>query len=540
MVLRFVGWGPYNSYDIDGGLLVVPYSVTPMRPSFPLTLDGILALVVGSAAPVQVQTPDGRRLYDDDGQLERDPVRGGAAAPFALHGAPSAVTGAWLGTHPGGLSLVLRGMVNGQAEVTMLGRGACVHMPNLPTGDGIEDQVELDVVRREWRFQTRADKAVTVVLVAEAPDGSFRAVRQGSFSTSGERPSEPAPLGKLPNAACPTRRTVEPWRTAKHPIRRPCRLVRLLLTYPRMAPHPVDTLMARAQTHLVGARYPQAIGAFRAAVAVAVAGLAVAGPKVVHAQLGLADALSAMGRRSEAVDGLVGAAEAFTGRDEYDAAIDLLGRALALDPARMELHLDLAMVEEAMGRHDAAVTRLEGLADRYMDTGRFEDAAELLQLLSAWDEGNHAESPVPVAAVPAAAPVATAPEVFPRNTALITGATVIARNPLLPALATQPPVLEPAALVRDDEVTRARVALVVVPRAAVRPVPHTPAEPRDAALVQRLRARAGLRPAGVVSRPAAIRNTEPIAIRRSLDRSPVQDDDVTRYFRRPRGLAAAS
>jgi tetratricopeptide (TPR) repeat protein len=322
-----------------------------------------------------------------------------------------------------------------------------------------------------------------------------------------------------------------PPRAAKCAEWRPGALVRLLLTYPRMAPHPLDTLLARAQTHLAGARYPQAIGAFRAAVAVA-------GPKVVHAHLGLADALAACGRRSEAVDGLARAAEACTAREEHERATDLLGRALALDPSRTELHLELAMVEEAQGRHDAAVLRLEGLADRYMDAGRFEDAAELLCVVASWDDPSPAESPAPVVAAPVvaapvvAAPVVAAPEVFPRNAALITGATVIARNPLLATFATTPLVHEPAPLVRDDEVTCARAELVVVPPPAPRPVPSTPAEPRDTALVERLRARAGLRPAGVVSHPAAIRSTEPISIRRSLERAPVQDDDVTRYFRR--------
>jgi hypothetical protein len=329
-----------------------------------------------------------------------------------------------------------------------------------------------------------------------------------------------------------------------------------------MATHPVDTLLARAHGHLSGARLSQAVGAFRAAI-----GVAGTSPKVVPAHLGLADALYAQGRRDEAIAGLVRAAEGLSASEAFDAALVLLGKAIAMDPSRMELHVDAAMAEEAMGRHDLAVARLEGLAERSMDGGRYEEAGELLRMLAAWD----VEAP--------------AVDDGPRHTALITGQTVIAMNPLLfpmpvapapaavaPAVAAVAPAVaavapsRPAAIVRDDEVTHARVPLVVVAAAAseselesritlvqakARPepvaVPRTAPRPRtttatarDAALVERLRSRAGLR--GAASpRPVAVRRTEPITVRRSnSDRWRVQDEDVTRYFRRPEGLDAAS
>lgn len=302
-------------------------------------------------------------------------------------------------------------------------------------------------------------------------------------------------------------------------------------------PRPVDLPLARAHAHLLAARHSEAVGAFRAAISV--------DPKVVYAHLGLADALFALGRRREAAEGLVGAAEAFSGRQEPADALTLLGKALAVDPCRLELHLDLAMTEEALGRHDAAVARIEGLADLYMDGGRFEEAGELLRLLASWaDEAGEAHGPAVAPALEAtpapevAMPEVAMPEVAPRNTALITGETVIALNPLL--LVRAP--VRPASEAEAELDMESRVTLVhggasrpqSDPSSAPRLVPARPD------VVQRLRARAGLGQASGSPRRASARATEPITIRTAVDRPPVQDEDVTRYFRRPQGLDAAS
>lgn len=294
-------------------------------------------------------------------------------------------------------------------------------------------------------------------------------------------------------------------------------------------PRPVDLPLARAHAHLLAARHPEAVGAFRAAVGV--------DPKVVHAHLGLADALIALNRRHEAAEGLLGAAEAFSARHEHADALALLGKALAVDPCRLELHLDLAMTEEALGRHDAAVARIEGLADLYMDGGRFEEAAELLRLLASWADDAGEEHGPAVAMPEIAMPEIAMPEATPRNTALITGETVIALNPLLLARAPVRPASE-----REAELDmESRVTLVhggaSKPRSEPSPAPRpVPARPD---VVQRLRARAGLGQASGSPRRASTRVTAPITVRVGADRSPVQDEDVTRYFRRPRGLDAA-
>lgn len=304
--------------------------------------------------------------------------------------------------------------------------------------------------------------------------------------------------------------------------------------------------LARAHAHLAGNRFSEAVGAYRATLSV--------DPEIAAAHFGLANALNALGRSEEAVEGLVGAAEAFSTRGEHEVAVRLLLEAMAIDPRRMELHLDVAMVEEAMGNHDAAVARMEGLADRYMDDGRFEEAGELLRLLASWDEEARGDDePVPVAPVYDVAPVAAEQDPGPRNTVLITGETVIAFDPLLMArLAAVAPVREPEV---DME---SRVTLVhggaqrSAPAAAAKPMaaPVVTATPRPAAsarrppqarpdVVERLRARAGLGQAKGSPRRASLRATEPITVRAAADRWP-HDEDVTRCFRRPQGLDVAS
>lgn len=359
-----------------------------------------------------------------------------------------------------------------------------------------------------------------------------------------------------------------------------------------MTPRFAEIPLARAHAHLAGHRFPEAIGAYRAALSV--------DPTIAAAHFGLADAQSALGRRVEAVEALVGAAEAFSTRCEHEDAVRLLLKAMAIDPSRMELHLDVAMVEEAMGNHEAAVARIEGLADRYMDDGRFEEAGELLRLLASWDEEAQGESAAPIApvhevALPKLAPVVAVPEptsravasapavhdvplssatavaavaavaaeqdTGPRNTVLITGETVIAFNPLLLAkLAAVAPASEPE-VDMESRVTLVHggsqrsepapaappasspAAAIATPRPAPRPAPaRAPARRPPQArpeVIERLRARAGLGQAKGSPRRASLRMTEPITVRTAADRSP-HDEDVTRYFRRPQGLDVAS
>lgn len=142
--------------------------------------------------------------------------------------------------------------------------------------------------------------------------------------------------------------------------------------------------MARAHEHLASARYAEAAGAFRAVLRI--------DPNEFQAHFGLADALVARGQHAEAVEGLVAAAESCTAREDNGAALTLYGKALAVDPMRLELHLDVAMAEAALGRMEAAQSRLEHLAEVYMQAGRTDEAAEVYRCLAGWEgEGEEIE-----------------------------------------------------------------------------------------------------------------------------------------------------
>lgn len=173
---------------------------------------------------------------------------------------------------------------------------------------------------------------------------------------------------------------------------------------------PTDKPMARAQAHLAAGRFPEAIGAFRAVLAIDASMLA--------ARLGLADAFVARGQRSFAVDGLVEAAEQCTEHGRHEPALVLYGKAIELAPNRMELQLDMAMVEHAMDRQYAAIDRVEGLAERYMSMGRTDEAAELLRFAASWEEADEGEPTI--------------------EELEVEEATVVARNPLLPARTPRP------------------------------------------------------------------------------------------------------
>jgi hypothetical protein len=150
--------------------------------------------------------------------------------------------------------------------------------------------------------------------------------------------------------------------------------------------------MARAHEHLASARYAEAAGAFRAVLRI--------DPNEFQAHFGLADALMARGQRDEAVEGLVGAAESCSAREDHAAALTLYGKALSLDPVRLELHLDVAMAEAALGRMEAAQSRLENLAEVYMQAGRTDEAAEVYRCLAGWEDGEEGEVEEAVAPAP--------------------------------------------------------------------------------------------------------------------------------------------
>ncbi|MEM7157221.1 MAG: hypothetical protein AAF799_30490 [Myxococcota bacterium] len=232
--------------------------------------------------------------------------------------------------------------------------------------------------------------------------------------------------------------------------------------------------MARAQAHLAAGRYAEAVGGFRATLWI--------DPTLVGAHVGLAHALAGRGRRGEAVTGLVAAAEACAGSRRPTDALCLYATALSLEPTRDDLHLDIATVEESMGRHDAAVERIEALAERYFDAGRTEEAIEVLRFMSSW-----------TAAEPSR-PIATAVEAPAASSETVICATVLLRPDGTLMKAAPAPSPEPTC---DDPTLRRRPP--------ARPMARRPApQPRRAATpppVPSSRPKVGARLPAAPSRP---------------------------------------
>lgn len=318
----------------------------------------------------------------------------------------------------------------------------------------------------------------------------------------------------------------------------------LTVSNPVMMSRPTDKPMARAQAHLAAGRFAEAAGAFRAVLGI--------DSSVVPARLGLADALVARGQRGLAADGLVEAAETFNERDQHAQALILYGKALAIDPGRMQLHLDVALLERTMGRREDAIARVEGLADRYMGMGRTDEAAEILRFAASWEAEPAEHEPDDACTVVARNPLARARAARPApqvHTETVVCATVLIRpdgslwlgpgpDPGVPELdeaeltvaraITAPIVLDELEELDPDMVTRVASSPSKAP-----PIPR-PAKPSHA-LVERLRKRAGLAPEPSPAVPQSTKaGTEPIVIRRpNLGRSE-REDEVTHRFRHPR------
>ena len=75
------------------------------------------------------------------------------------------------------------------------------------------------------------------------------------------------------------------------------------------------------------------------------------------------------------------ARQRITAGDE-SGAVEYFSRALSFDPKRLDVHVDLAELEISRGNLDAAVRRLDAVANAYIDSGR-PDLAEDVRNIAA-------------------------------------------------------------------------------------------------------------------------------------------------------------
>ncbi|MGH1340851.1 MAG: tetratricopeptide repeat protein [Nannocystales bacterium] len=146
--------------------------------------------------------------------------------------------------------------------------------------------------------------------------------------------------------------------------------------------------LARAGAHLSAGRLAEAEGVYRAVLNI--------DPEEFRAHLGLADCATGCGRVDDAVELLSAGSQRYAEAGSMRPAFALITKALAIAPARLDLHIDVAELEAADGRAEMAALRLENLARTYLSAGQHEEAELVLEAAAAFS----APPPAPEPAVP--------------------------------------------------------------------------------------------------------------------------------------------
>jgi hypothetical protein len=253
-------------------------------------------------------------------------------------------------------------------------------------------------------------------------------------------------------------------------------------------------------------------------------------PGEYRAHLGLADCVSARGLSDWAVDHLVEHARIYASTQTMRAAFALMTKALAVAPARLDLHIDVAELEALDGRGEMAALRLENLARTYSVMGREEEAELVLEAASAFlaapmevpeDDFNEPEpapfinphtghaTPAPRRAVSASPPpLRSAPTPPPPPP---TSRAVAVPRPVEPAPTPTPvgPMFRPSPLVEQSAAPPPPPPTSNTPRGVTQvltePATPTPPPPKKAKRSSRGRACGNApkwRPSTIVSEPA--------------------------------------
>lgn len=185
----FGGWGPFGFHTASEGLVVAPYSVTPMRPSFMADPKGFLTFLLGGAECTQVGNLEGRTLLLENGELNTDPNTRLSAAPLALVGGAESQARGYLIDDDGGFFQNIKGTSDGVYRTAVLGKNLSAKLDGMAMHAGTRDRFQMDGGKRAMDFSTQdASKALDTTVVATAGDGSWRtmALRTTSFGGGGE------------------------------------------------------------------------------------------------------------------------------------------------------------------------------------------------------------------------------------------------------------------------------------------------------------------------------------------------------------------
>jgi tetratricopeptide (TPR) repeat protein len=275
-------------------------------------------------------------------------------------------------------------------------------------------------------------------------------------------------------------------------------------------PPPTSRPLARASEHLAAGRLAEAAGAFKAVLQI--------DPHESQAHFGLAQCAVGRGQHDVAYEHFLRTAQLLRERGASDDALTCYGYAVSSDPRRIDIHVDIAELEMELGRREAALARLDGLAEAYLAADREDDAVAILEFMNELQAGDDDE-PEPTASAPQMfEPGAFEAGAIPEPVRDVEGTMMISTflltpdgTPFVPG--APPPLMvgEPRSASRITEVPTAAPRATVVPTTAPRATVVPTAPPR-ATVVPTAAPRATVvptmgTPAPVVDDPSA---SEPI------------------------------
>jgi hypothetical protein len=177
----------FPNFDWSGGLeslIVVPYSVTPLHPTIPTSLSGLLTLVFGDGSQTtQIADPEGHTLFRADGTLNTDPTTSlPLAAPFPPLDSTGPAHDLYALGGDGPYTHMVRVAGSNGYHYMLLGSNFAARVENPTATQGSEDVLIMDRQAAHLQFRTgEVKRDVKTHLLARVPEGD---VRIATFSTT--------------------------------------------------------------------------------------------------------------------------------------------------------------------------------------------------------------------------------------------------------------------------------------------------------------------------------------------------------------------
>ena len=171
----------YEPNEVHGHLIVAPYSLIPFKPTFPLSIEGVLTFVMGSASIEQVTDAKNHTLFDRDGRINTDPATRLVSSvapwvPFNGFNQSEMYKGFILGDI-GFYRWRVKGTDNGKYSNFVLSDNFGVQLDDLSVSPNSTDEISINPHEASCGFHTGdSSKQLSIKLVASVDDDSMRTI----------------------------------------------------------------------------------------------------------------------------------------------------------------------------------------------------------------------------------------------------------------------------------------------------------------------------------------------------------------------------